>query len=209
MSGETEPSLRDRKKRKNRDAIVEAAMSLFAERGFDEVTVADIAHRAEVSRSTFFRYFTDKRDVLFDDGGAACAALVEASERVAEDLAPLGDSLVNALLVSRAGITTLSRQIGSDPAGLARRDRIIESHPELQARNLAKERAYVAAGMEVLLWHGATLETATLAAHLAAACFGSARVLSASTGGDLTVLLERELDRLGALTANAVPAAAE
>src|SRR2546423_5890370 len=63
----TEVPLRERKKRRAQEAIVEAAFELFAERGFADVTVADIAERAEVGRTTFFRYFGDKQEVLFDD----------------------------------------------------------------------------------------------------------------------------------------------
>ena len=50
------PPLRERKQQKAREQIVEAAFALFAERGFTDVTVTDIAERAEVGRTTFFRY---------------------------------------------------------------------------------------------------------------------------------------------------------
>lgn len=56
-----------RKRRQTSARIVEAAVALFAERGFDETTAEDIADLAECSRSTLFRYFGTKEDILFGD----------------------------------------------------------------------------------------------------------------------------------------------
>lgn len=60
------PGLRDRKKEATRQAISNVATRLFVERGFDQVSVADIAHEADVARKTVFNYFPRKEDLVFD-----------------------------------------------------------------------------------------------------------------------------------------------
>jgi AcrR family transcriptional regulator len=65
--GTPETGLRERKKLKTREAIVNAAMDLFEERGFEGTTVADIAAAADIAPRTFFAYFPSKDDVVFYD----------------------------------------------------------------------------------------------------------------------------------------------
>ena len=81
--------LRERKKRETREAITRAAWKLFARRGFDAVTVADIARAAKVSEKTVFNYFPAKEDLVFGAGMQRTAALIEAVRA-----RPPGDSIV-------------------------------------------------------------------------------------------------------------------
>jgi AcrR family transcriptional regulator len=77
MTAATE-GLRERKKRQTREAIAAAAMALFRERGFDAVTIADVARAADVSEKTIFNYFPAKEDLVFRAGGERRAAIVQA-----------------------------------------------------------------------------------------------------------------------------------
>ncbi|WP_089155140.1 TetR/AcrR family transcriptional regulator [Micromonospora sp. NBS 11-29] len=81
--------LRARKKVRTRDAIADAAISLFLARGFDQVSVADIAATAEVSKPTLFRYFATKEDLIlhrFADHSGEAARVVRDRQ---PDVAPV------------------------------------------------------------------------------------------------------------------------
>ena len=119
--------LRETKKLQTRQTIAETAMGLFAKRGFDHVTVAEIASAAGVSEKTVFNYFPTKEDLFFDEVPARAQALAAA----VRGRRP-GDSVVAAL--RRLHAEHVSRF--GDP-GFATFARIIEDSPALQAKELA------------------------------------------------------------------------
>ncbi len=68
--------LRERKKQRTRQAIAEAALRLFIERGFEQVTVAEVAEAAEVAEKTVFNYFPTKEDLFFADAAAMDSGVI-------------------------------------------------------------------------------------------------------------------------------------
>jgi AcrR family transcriptional regulator len=119
--------LRERKKAKTKAAIQQHAMRLFGERGYQATTVEQIAAAAEVSPSTFFRYFPTKEDVVLYD--ALDPVLLEAFRAQPAELSP-----IQALRGAMWAV------FGELPAGEVavqqERDALIRSVPELRARML-------------------------------------------------------------------------
>lgn len=81
--------LRERKKEQTRVDLIEAAVELFQEKGYEETTVEDIVERANYSRSTFFRYFGNKEDVLFGDLPERLKMMVESLQDAGVEGDPL------------------------------------------------------------------------------------------------------------------------
>lgn len=126
--------LRERKKEQTRERLKQVAFELFSERGFDDVTVDEIAERAEVSKSTLFRYFEAKEDLLFADAVAHRDALVSAlADRPREE--PVLVSL-------RASLRSLAADYQADRLRAVERNRIMSESPTLAARSLERQVAW-------------------------------------------------------------------
>ncbi|WP_051814937.1 TetR/AcrR family transcriptional regulator [Streptomyces iakyrus] len=75
----SDPGLRQRKKMRTRQALIEGALRLFAEKGYEQTTVAEIAASADIATRTFFSYFDSKDDIVFFDDRSRLERAVETS----------------------------------------------------------------------------------------------------------------------------------
>ena len=141
----------------SRGRLQEAALDLYAERGFDQTTVAQIAARAGLTERTFFRHFTDKREVLF--GGSALL-----QERIVAGVAdaPAEDGALDAVAGGLAAAAALLGEFRRDLS--AKRHAVIAANPELRERELAKLADYAAAVAAALRQRGVSEPRATFAA---------------------------------------------
>ncbi len=138
--------------------LQQAALALYGERGYEETTVADIAERAGLTKRTFFRYFADKREVLFWGSELLAQQMVAAIEAAPASAPAL--SMIGAALDAAA----VRFEEVRDFAGL--RHRIIASSHELRERELIKIAALATAMAEALRARGIGDTAATLAALL-------------------------------------------
>ncbi len=193
----TDLDLRARKRQKAREKIVEAAYALFAERGFDAVTVTDIAERAEVGRTTFFRYFGDKQEVVFADEQqhADLLAAVGAADGDGEPIAGLAAAVrhVRAIVVAVAGAAV------ADADRYRAHERLVARNAELHDRMHRKLDRLTGDLSRILTARGADAEIATLAAQLGVACFIAARRTGGEDAALLLAALDRAFDRLETL----------
>ena len=176
--------LRERTRRAVRAELADVALGLFAERGFGETTVDDIAAAAGVSRRSFFRYFPSKEDVVFADADAVADQVAAAIAARPADEGPW--ECVRTVLREWQGPVHAAQD---DP----RLVRLIESTPALRARlHLKREelRERVAAA---LAGRGLDAFTADLVTGAAGAALDAAnREWSRAGGqGDRAVLLDR------------------
>jgi AcrR family transcriptional regulator len=179
----------------SRGRLEQAALALFGERGFENTTVAEIAARAGLTERTFFRYFADKREVLFWGAGALQDLLVSAAASAPASAAPI-DAVAVAL--EAAGTVLQERR---DSA--RRRQTVIEANTELKERELIKLASLASALADALRRRGATAPAATLTAEAGIAVFKVAfeRWVSESNRRGLPQLIRESLEELKAVTA--------
>jgi AcrR family transcriptional regulator len=141
--------LRERKKQQTRDLIAQTARRLFAERGFDAVTVADVARAANISRKTVFNYFPTKEDLvysgleLFEErlldavrGRSPSESIVAAFARFVTDSPGL---LTSDDPNADARLRELTKLITESPALLAREQQIYARYTDALAALVAEE----------------------------------------------------------------------
>lgn len=147
-----------------RERLVVAAVDLFTEQGYDATTVTQIAERAGVTKSTFFRYFPDKREVL-TAGQQTLSQLL--AEGIAE--APAGASPLEAVA---AGLERVSEAMGQMNRDLApRMQAAIAANAELQERSALKSVGLADAMTTALIARGLPDSTAQLASELGVLAF--------------------------------------
>jgi len=145
------------------DRLREAALTLYLERGFEQTMVADIADRAGVTARTFFRYFADKREVLFDR-----SAELERSALAALEAAPATASTLEAVA---AALSAAADLIGQDRELARKRQAVIMSTADLRERELIKLADLSAALAEGLRRRGVPAAEAALATEAGSAVY--------------------------------------
>jgi AcrR family transcriptional regulator len=168
--------------------LQQAAMALFFDRGYDAVTVADIADSAGLTKRTFFRHFADKREVVFAGAPAFQAGVVAAVLDAPADVP-----------AAEAAITALADTSGAQLAQWAQyaraRQELVASSADLRERALIKTASLTAAVAEALRHRGVPSLTADLAAHGAVTAFsvGYDRWVDGDGRADLPALVRETL----------------
>jgi AcrR family transcriptional regulator len=163
----------ERKRRQARQRIIQAAEELFLARGFDEVSVGDIAERAEVGRTTFFRHFGDKQEVVF----AKWQELLETIAAAGQAEGTAARNATEAVEQLRPVVLSLCAQAAADPEAYSRHFQLIEQHPELRARDAVKMQQTADRLSGLLIHRGTDEVTARLAGQVAVACYQTAKRL--------------------------------
>jgi AcrR family transcriptional regulator len=184
--GRWEPNARGRLER--------AALELFGNGGFEQTTVAEIAIRAGLTERTFFRYFSDKREVLFAGAERLQELLVDTVANAPDSTSPL-DAVVSALEVA-GELLQENREFAQQ------RQRAIATNAELQERESIKLASLASAIAQALRERGVGAVAASLAGETGIAIFKIAfeRWVDDANELDLPALVRDSLVELSAMT---------
>jgi AcrR family transcriptional regulator len=185
--GRWEPNARGR--------LEQAALELFIERGFEQTTVTEIANRAGLTQRTFFRYFADKREVLFWGQGALQDLLLGAVASAPDSAAPI--DAVTAALQAAGAVLQERREYARQ------RQAVIAANAGLQERELIKLASLASAIAGALRQRGVTEPAASLNAEVGIAVFKIAfeRWVGETGPAALPQLIGESLDELKVVTA--------
>ncbi len=143
--------------------LVVAAITLFADQGYQATTVAEIAERAGLTQRTFFRYFADKREVLFGGSEELSRIWLEAVTTAPPEATPLG--------AVTAGFDPVAEMFIERHAFARIRASVIEATPELKERELIKLQNLAGSIGAALVERGVSASEATLAAQAGVTVF--------------------------------------
>ena len=147
-----------------RERLVVAAVDLFTEQGYDETTVAQIADRAGVTRSTFFRHFPDKRELLVAGQETLSRLLAEGIADAPADATPL-EAVASGLARASDAMGPMNRELGP------RLKAAVAASAELRERDALKSVGMAAAMTAALVERGVPGAAAALAGELGVLAF--------------------------------------
>jgi AcrR family transcriptional regulator len=147
-----------------RERLVVAAVDLFTEQGYDATTVAQIAERAGVTKSTFFRHFPDKRELLVAGQETLSRLLAEGIAEAPGDASPL-EAVAAGLERASTAMNSVSRDLAP------RLKAAVAASAELQERDALKSVSLAAAMTTALIARGVPQPTAALAGELGVLAF--------------------------------------
>ena len=182
-----------------RGRLAKAAMALYAERGFEQTTVAEIAARAGLTERTFFRHFADKREVLF----YGTEILRDLLTRAVTD-APASATPMDAV---GAALEAAGAMLQENPDRARLRDAIVSGHPDLRERELIKLAALASAMVGALTDRGVAEPAASLAAETGVAVFkvAFARWITEPGQPDLPGIIRESMGELRDVLAGRAP----
>ena len=175
--------------------LMSAAIELFDEQGYEATTVAEIAERAGLTKRTFFRYFSDKREVLFSGSQELQRLWLEGLAAAPAQASPLA--------VVTAGLDPIAEMFAERHPFARIRAQVIEANPELQERELIKLQRLTAAITGALVERGVPMNAAILAAHSGVTVFhvAFARWVQQNEPTALQQLIDESLQELRSVTA--------
>jgi AcrR family transcriptional regulator len=175
--------------------LEKAALALYKEHGFAQTTVAEIAERAGLTERTFFRYFADKREVLFSGADVLRQQLVSALNDASPSLSPI--DAVGVAVEAIAGLFEQRRDFAR------KRQAIISENPELQERERIKLASMASALADGLRRRGVADPAASLAAEMGISVLRIAfeRWIDQRTDHSLAQIMRESLRELKLVTA--------
>jgi AcrR family transcriptional regulator len=182
-----------------RGRLEKAAMELFQERGYVRTTVEEIAARAGLTERTFFRYFADKREVLFSGSKELEKSIVDGIEGAPREASPL------AAVVAAFEAAGAELQDRRDIRFVRARYALVINHAEVQERELIKLASLALAVTKALHARGVPDPAASLAAEVGIAVFkiGFERWVNERKPRDFAAHIRAAVDALKAVAAEA------